>query len=135
MQESKGPSIEIDGAGIGDIGIESTTLNVTLLINNPIALGSTLKSIKFRVLLLKNSNETFLGDGEKDNIRIGGGGVTRTEIPVKLRNAAIISVAGGLIGDDLDIVIRGTAAIDLKIAAPKIPFEKKVKISGFLKGI
>ena len=135
MQESKEPSIEIASVGIGDIGIESTTLNVALSINNPIPLGGTLKSVKFSVFLLKQNTESFLGNGEKDNVRIEGGGVTRAEIPVKLKNAAVISAAGGLIGGDLDIVVRGTAAVDLKIAAPEIPFEKKVKISGFLKGL
>lgn len=134
MQGSSEPSIEIANVGVGRIGIESTTLNVTLSINNPIPVGGVLKSAKFRIFLLKNGEESFLGEGRKDNIRIEGGQITQTEIPVNLKNTAVISAAGGLIGSDLDIVVRGTASIDLKIAAPEIPFEKKVKIGGFLKG-
>ena len=133
MQGSTEPSIEIVKVGIGGIGIESTTLNVTLSINNPIPMGGALKSAKFKIFLLKNNEESFLGEGRKDDIRIEGGRISHTKIPVKLKNSAIISAAGGLIGSDLDIVVRGTASIDLKIATPEIPFEKKVKIGGFLK--
>lgn len=135
MQGSTGPSIEIAGAGIGAIGIESTTLNVALAVDNPLPVGGTIKSIKFKVFLLKDRKEAFLGEGQKDNLRIDGGSVTRTEIPVQLKNTAILSAAGGLIGSDLDIVVRGTATVDLKIAAPAIPFEKKVEIEGFLKNL
>ena len=135
MQETKEPSIEITGAGIGGVGIESTTLNVTLKVNNPLPFGGTIESTEFKIFLLKEGKEVFLGEGKKGNIKIEKGQPTLADIPVKLKNTAILSAAGGLIGSDLDIVIRGTAAIDLTVATPAIPFEKKVTIEGFLKGL
>lgn len=135
MQERKEPSIEIAGAGIAGVGIETTTLNVTLAVKNPLPFGGTLESVEFKIFLLNECKEAFLGEGRKGDIRIEKGQVTMTEIPVKLKNTAILSAAAGLIGSDIDIVIRGTAAVDLTVAAPAIPFEKKVRIEGFLKGL
>jgi len=134
MQETREPSIEITGAGIGGVGIETTTLDVTLSVNNPLPFGGTLESVEFKIFLLNEGKEAFLGEGRKENIRIDQSGLTRTEIPVKLKNTAILSAAAGLIGSDIDILIRGTAAVDLTVAVPAIPFEKKMRIEGFLKG-
>ena len=135
MQRSPEPSIEITGAAIGGIGIGSTTLNISLAAENPLPVGGSIKSLQFSIYLLKDGNEVFLGEGEKENIRIEGGGATNIEVPVQLSNPALISAAAGLIGSDIDIIVRGTAAIDLKIVAPKIPFEKKVRVEGLLKSL
>lgn len=131
----KEPTIEIPDVKISGMGLEATVLDVTLEINNPLPVGGTIKSTSFRIYLLKNGAETLLGEGGKDGIEIGGSSVTRTNIPVKLKNTAILASAAGLVGGDIEIIIRGNAAIDLKIVAPSIPFEKKTKIEGLLKGL
>ncbi|MBN1432335.1 MAG: LEA type 2 family protein [Methanomicrobiaceae archaeon] len=135
MQETSEPSIEIAGAGIEGVGIEATTLNVAIVVKNPLPFGGNIESLEYRIFLVRDGEEVFLGEGRKGNIRIEKSQATRTEVPVKLKNTAILSAAGGLIGSDIDIVIRGTAAIDLTVATPAIPFEKKVKIEGFLKSL
>ena len=134
MQETREPSIEIAGAGIAGVGIETTTLNVTISVNNPLPFGGTLESVEFKILLLKDGKEVFLGEGKRKDIRIEKSGETRADIPVSLKNTAVLSAAAGLIGNDTDIVIRGTAAVDLTVASPAIPFEKKARIEGLLKG-
>lgn len=135
MQETRKPSIEVIDAEIDNIGIESTALKLKLSVNNPLPFGYTIKSAKFKIFLLKEGKEIFLGEGMKEDIRIERNQITRTVVSSELKNTAILSAASGLIGGDIDIVIRGAAAIDLTIVSPAIQFEKKTRIKGFLKNL
>ena len=118
----KDPEITVKNVAIESISSQKIDLNVTLNVNNPNAVGITIKSVVFDVYYQQGNDWVLIGHGE------GGGyaikpGMNEITVPVTLKSSELIRAGiGALMKGEITIQIRGTAVPDIFRLNPPIPF-------------
>ena len=118
----KDPEITVKNVAIESISSQKIDLNVTLNVNNPNAVGITIKSVVFDVYYQQGNDWILIGHGE------GGGyaikpGMNEITVPVTLKTSEVMGAGiGALMKGEIAVQIRGTAVPDLMGLNPQIPF-------------
>jgi len=118
----KDPEITVKNVAIESISSQKIDLNVTLNVNNPNAVGITIKSVVFDVYYQQGNDWVAVGHGE------GGGyaikpGMNEITVPVTLKTSEVMGAGiGALMKGEIAVQIRGTAVPDLMGLNPQIPF-------------
>jgi LEA14-like dessication related protein len=118
----KDPEITVKNVAIESISSQKIDLNVTLNVNNPNAVGITIKSVVFDVYYQQGNDWVLIGHGE------GGGyaikpGMNEIMVPVTLKTSEVMGAGiGALMKGEITVQIRGTAVPDLLGLNPQIPF-------------
>ena len=124
----KDPEITVKDVAIESISSQKIDLNVTLNVNNPNAVGITIKSVVFDVYYQQGNDWVLIGHGE------GGGyaikpGMNEITVPVTLKTSELLGAGiGALMKGEITIQVRGTAVPDLMGLNPKIPFSHTTTI-------
>jgi len=125
----KDPEIEVHDITLASFDLSQIGINLALGIQNPNALGMTLKSVTFDVHYKKGKEWVFISHGERGKFEIKPGNNTIT-IPVSIKTSEVPSaLAGALLEGAITLKITGTARPDLLVIAPEIPFSKVKTLS------
>ena len=121
----KEPSATVQDIGLAGVSLREITLNTTVVIHNPNAVGATLNRVAFDVWYLDNG-ENYLGHGERTKIDVKENGNTTVTIPVTIRNAPALSALASLVQKgSLTVRVNGSAFIDVKLAEYEQPFTQQ----------
>jgi LEA14-like dessication related protein len=118
----KDPEITVKNVAIESVSSQKIDLNVTLNVNNPNAVGITIKSVVFDVYYQQGNDWVLIGHGE------GGGyaikpGMNEITVPVTLKTSEVLGAGiGALMKGEITVQIRGTAVPELFRLNPTIPF-------------
>jgi len=124
----KDPIVTVKDVALRSFSLQSLTLDVTLLVDNPNRVGIPVKSISFD-LFYQNRNEwAFLSHGERTRFKINAG-KNEVPMPVTVQNTALLTaLAGMLLQGEITIRITGIAMPNLLLFAPKLPFSREMTI-------
>ena len=120
----KEPQIDVKDVAITSANLQEIHLNVTLNVNNPNAIGITIKSVVFDVFYQQGNDWIAVGHGE------GGGyvikpGMNEISVPVTMKSSALLGAGiDALMKGEITVQIRGTAVPDLFGLNPTIPFSQ-----------
>ncbi|MDD1701907.1 MAG: LEA type 2 family protein [Methanoregula sp.] len=118
----KNPDITIKTASLASGSLEALTLSVIVHIENPNFTGMKFTAISFDVTYRSGDAWTFIAHGEQAGVRVPKG-ASDVAIPVTIKNSALPgALLGTLAGGGITLKIEGTAALDLALISPKIPF-------------
>jgi LEA14-like dessication related protein len=122
------PIVTVNDVALQSFSMQSLTLNVTLLVDNPNPVGIPVKSISFDLFYQHGHEWLFLSHGERSRFEINAG-KNEMPMPVTVKNTALISaLAGMLIQGEITIRITGIAMPNLLLFAPKVPFSREMTI-------
>ena len=125
----KEPEIEVHDITLASFDLSRIGINLALGIQNPNALGMTLKSVSFDVHYKKGEEWVFISHGERGKFEIKPGDNAVT-IPLSIKTSEIpTALAGALLEGAITLKITGTARPDLLLIAPEIPFSKVKTLS------
>ena len=120
----KEPEIEVKDVTLASFDLSQIGINLALAIQNPNALGMTLKSVSFDVHYKNGEEWVFISHGERGKFEIKPGDNAVT-IPLSIKTSEIpTALAGALLEGAITLKITGTARPDLLLIAPEIPFSK-----------
>jgi len=124
------PTVTVTDLSMEDISLSSVTVLARVQVENPNPVGITIANLSFDVFYLTAEGEQYLGHGGRENLVIPKDSTTSFDIPVKIGSLqALQAVGSALENHTITLVMRGTAAVDLKITTVKIPFERRKVIS------
>ncbi|EHQ35396.1 LEA type 2 family protein [Methanoplanus limicola] len=130
MDDDIKPDIQLKDIHLSGITTRKFSLSADLEIINPFPVGGNVKSVEFKIFFEKKTGEqVYLGRGRKESIKIEKSGSTPVSVPVEIENISAISALITAITDRIEIVIRGSAELDLKITSLAIPFERRERIN------
>lgn len=118
----KDPEITVKNVAIQSATLQEIKLNVTLNVNNPNAVGITIKSVVFDVYYQQGNDWILVGNGE------GGGytikpGMNEISVPVTLNSSELLGAGiGALMKGEITVQISGTVVPDFFRLSPNIPF-------------
>ncbi len=121
----KEPTVTVQDIELTDVSLRAITLNTTVVIHNPNAVGATLNRVAFDVWYLDNG-ENYLGHGERTKINVKENGNTTVTIPVTIQNAPALSAFASLVQKgSLTVRVNGSAFIDIKLTEYEQPFSQQ----------
>jgi LEA14-like dessication related protein len=115
------PVVTVRDIALSDISLKTLTVNTTVVIFNPNAVGATLNRVAFDVYY-RDGGDYYLGHGEKSGFDVRENGNTTVTIPVSIGNVPAMNAMASLISEgSLTLKVNGSAFIDVKVTS----FEKK----------
>jgi len=124
------PTVTVTDLSMEEISLTSLTVLTRVQVSNPNPVGITIANLSFDLFYVTDEGEQYLGHGVKENLVIPKDNTTSFDIPVKVGSLQALQALGVALEDrSLTLVVRGTAAVDLKLTTVKIPFEKRQVLS------
>ncbi len=120
------PTVTVTDLSMQEISLTSLTVLAQVQVKNPNPVGITIANLSFDLFYMTGEGEQYLGHGGRENLVIPKDSTTSFDIPVKVGSLQALQALGVALEDrSLTLVVRGTAAVDLKLTTVKIPFEKR----------
>jgi LEA14-like dessication related protein len=124
------PTVTVTDLTVEDISLTSLTVLAQVQVVNPNPVGVTIANLSFDLFYVTGEGEQYLGHGGRENLVISKESTTSFDIPVKIGSLQALQAIGVALNErSITLVVRGTAAVDLKVTTVKIPFEKRQVIS------
>ena len=131
----KDPLVTVNNMALHSFSLQSLTLDVTLLVDNPNPVGISLKSISFDLFYQDRNEWVFLSHGERTRFKIRAGS-NEVPLPVTVSNAALLTALVGMVAKgEITIRITGIATPDFLLFAPRVPFSHETTIPLTLAGL
>jgi LEA14-like dessication related protein len=122
----KEPTVTVTDLSMEEISLSSLTVLTRVQVTNPNPVGITIANLSFDVFYVTDEGEQYLGHGGREDLVIPKDNTTSFDIPVKIGSLQALQALGVALEDrSLTLVVRGTAAVDLKLTTVKIPFERR----------
>jgi LEA14-like dessication related protein len=122
----KEPTVTVTDLSMEEISLTSLTVLARVQVTNPNPVGITIANLTFDLFYVTGEGEQYLGHGGRENLVIPKDSTTSYDIPVKIGSLQALQALGAALEDrSITLVVRGTAAVDLKLTTVKIPFEKR----------
>ena len=128
------PTVTVSDITLSDVSLRTMTVNTTVLINNPNAIGAHVNRVAFNVYYLDAKTPQYLGHGERNNVDIRENGNTSLIIPVTISNMQALKAIGTLAEKgSITLRVNGSAFVDVKVTEFELPFvqEKEFAASEF----
>ena len=120
------PTVTVTNLTVKEITLSSLTVLARVQVTNPNPVGITVANLSFDLFYATGEGEQYLGHGGRENLVIPKDSTTSFDIPVEIGSLQALQALGVALQDrSLTLIVRGTAAVDLKITTVKIPFEKR----------
>jgi LEA14-like dessication related protein len=124
------PTVTVTDLSMQEVSLASLTVLARVQVTNPNPVGVTIANLSFDLFYVTGEGEQYLGHGGRENLVIPKDNTTSFDIPVKIGSLQALQAFGVALNErSITLVVRGTAAVDLKITTVKIPFEKRKVIS------
>jgi LEA14-like dessication related protein len=126
----KEPTVTVTDLSMEEISLTSLTVLARVQVINPNPVGITIANLSFDLFYETKDGENYLGHGGRENLVIPKDSTSSFDIPVKIGSLQALQALGVALEDrSITLVMRGTAAVDLKVTTVKIPFEKRQVLS------
>jgi len=129
----KEPTIEVQDVKITSLTRSTMSFDIKIVITNPYPLGATVTEIAYTITAQKPNEPLLLATGTTEGmgeIKIARSSTTDIIIPAHINNSGVVTAGMHLLTDgDMEILVSGTAKIDLKVLQPSIPFSKEFIIA------
>jgi LEA14-like dessication related protein len=124
------PTVTVTDLSMEEVSLTSLTVLARVQVVNPNPVGVTIANLSFDLFYVTSEGEQYLGHGGRENLVIPKESTTSFDIPVKIGSLQALQAIGVALNErSITLVVRGTAAVDLKVTTVKIPFEKRQVIS------
>jgi LEA14-like dessication related protein len=124
------PVVSLETVRIQALSLSSIDLEVAIRVENPNALGITLRELPFTVLCSSGSRDQQIALGNTGRVKIPARGSTMLRVPVTSHNAALIgALAAFVTRGGVEVTIKGTAIIDCVLFGWSIPFTKTLPVT------
>lgn len=124
------PTVTVTDLSMQEVSLTSLTVLARVQVKNPNPVGVTIANLSFDLFYVTGEGEQYLGHGGRENLVIPKDSTTSFDIPVKIGSLQALQAFGVALNErSITLVVRGTAAVDLKLTTVKIPFEKRQVIA------
>ena len=122
------PIIEVQNVKVTDITWSTMNFEVILAITNPYPFGVTVTELTYTIVAENPDKPLLLANGTTEgmeDIKVAGSSITEILVPAQIYNSEVLSAGIELFKGDVEIIVSGSAKIDLKVFQPRIPFSKQ----------
>ena len=120
------PTVTVSNITLESASLSSLNILAKIQVENPNPVGITIANLSFDLYYETDKGEQYLGHGGRENIVLPKDSTTSFDVPVEIESVPALSAVGVVLQKgSVPVVLRGTAAVDLKVTTVKIPFEKR----------
>jgi LEA14-like dessication related protein len=122
----KPPSVKVEGLDLRNVSFDQATLDFTLLVTNPNAVGITLDGYNYELLIEENS---FLQGDEKQQANIAANGQSNFSVPITIDFDNIYNLYNNVKNlDYLSYKLTGNISPGGLLTGYKVPFNASGKV-------
>jgi LEA14-like dessication related protein len=120
------PTVTVTNITLEGASLSSLNVLAKIQVDNPNPVGITIANLSFDLYYETDKGEQYLGHGGQENLIIPKSSTTTFDIPVEIGTSQGVQAIGVVLQKgSVPVILRGTAAVDLKVTTVKIPFEKR----------
>ncbi|MDR2855935.1 MAG: LEA type 2 family protein [Methanomicrobiales archaeon] len=127
------PIIEVQSVKITEITWSTMGFDVILAITNPYPIEVTVTELTYTITTENSGDLLVLATGTREgmgDLKVAGSSITDILIPAQMyNNEAMAAGIEFLTQGGIDIIVSGSAKVDLKVFQPEIPFSKKFTLT------
>jgi LEA14-like dessication related protein len=126
------PIIEVQNVKITDITWSTMNFEVILAITNPYPFEVTVTELTYTIVAENLDKPLLLANGTTEgmeDIKVTGPSITEILVPAQIYNSEVMSAGIELFRGDVEVIVSGSAEIDLKVFQPRIPFSKQFTLT------